>query len=98
MRCFVVCFRCSPAHQRQSGSQRELGSGRQGRHGDDAEQDRTRGAALQALLRGPRRHAGPREGVLPGLVVDHTDNRGQTELRDVAGRLAVRTQGPRGLT
>jgi hypothetical protein len=56
MRCFVVCFRCSPAHQRQSGSQRELGSGRQGRHGDDAEQDRTRGAALQALLRGPRRH------------------------------------------
>lgn len=47
---------CSFAHEREPGAERELGSGRQGRHGDDAEQDRARGTALPALLRGARRH------------------------------------------
>lgn len=41
--------------------------------------------------------AGPREGVLPRLVADDPDNGGQAEPGHVAGRVAVRAQGPRGL-
>ncbi len=44
------------AHVRVAGHQRELGPRREGRHGDDAQQDRPGGHALQALLRGAGRH------------------------------------------
>ena len=38
------------AHVRQPRHQRELGPGREGRHGDDAQQNSAGGHALQALL------------------------------------------------
>lgn len=38
--------------------------------------------------------ARPREGLLPRLVALHTDNRGQTEPGQVAGRVAVRAPRP----
>ena len=44
------------AHLGQPRHQRELGPGRAGRHGDDAQQDRPGGHALQTLMRGTRRH------------------------------------------
>ena len=44
------------AHQRQPHHQRELGPGREGRHGDDAQQNRTRRSSIQTLLRGTGRY------------------------------------------
>ena len=42
------------AHLRVPRHQRELGPGREGRHGDDAQSDRPGGRAVQALVRGSR--------------------------------------------
>ena len=40
----------APSHERLAGHQRELGPGREGRHGDDAQQNRTRRSSIQTLL------------------------------------------------
>ena len=46
----------APSHERLPGHQRELGPGREGRHGDDAQQNRTRRSSIQTLLRGTGRY------------------------------------------
>ena len=46
----------APPHERLPGHQRELGPGREGRHGDYAQQNRTRRSSIQTLLRGTGRH------------------------------------------
>ena len=43
-------------HIRLARHQRELGPGREGRHGDDAQQNRTRRSSIQTLLRGTGRY------------------------------------------
>lgn len=43
-----VLWHCSSSHVGQSGTQRELGSRCQGRHGNDAQQNHSRGHAVQA--------------------------------------------------
>ena len=46
----------APPHQRLPRHQRELGPGREGRHGDDAQQNCSRRSSIQTFLRRTRRH------------------------------------------
>ena len=82
----------APSHQRQSHHQRELGPGREGRHGDDAQQTGAGDDTVQAQLWGSGRHARPCEGLSAWFQLDSPHLWWPGYSGNLAGSLAMWTQ------